>query len=89
MISVCESEGRTRDPAFAMADGSLALSMDYNAMFQKYLIPVQEETDLIPKDQDVEARYSTSRTPCKTAVTSLERAGFGDDFVDRMNRWRA
>ncbi len=44
---------------------------------------------MIPEDQDVEARYLTSRTPCKTAVTRLERAGFGDKFMDRMNRWRA
>ncbi len=44
---------------------------------------------MIPEDQDVEACYSTSRTPLKTAVTHLERAGFGDEFVDRMNRWRA
>jgi hypothetical protein len=58
-------------------------------MFQKYLSPVQEETDLIPEDQDVESRYSMSRTPRKTPVTRLERAGFSDDFVDRMNRWRA
>ena len=89
LISACESEGRTRGPAFAMADGDLALSVDYNAMFQKYLSRVQEETDLIPEDQDVESRYSMSRTPRKTPVTPLERAGFSDDFVDRMNRWRA
>jgi hypothetical protein len=43
----------------------------------------------IPEDQDVESRYSTNRTPCKMAVTRLEQAGIGDEFVDRMNRWRA
>jgi hypothetical protein len=83
LISVCESEGRTRGPA-----GNLALSVDYNSMLRKYLKRVQEETSLIPIDQDVEARYSTSRTPRKTAVTRLERAGFGGEFVDRVNRWR-
>ena len=88
LISVCCSEGRTSGPAFAGSDGTLALSVDYNSMFRKYLGRVQEETNLIPEDQDVEARYSTSRTPRKTAVTRLERAGFGDEFVDRMNRWR-
>ena len=88
LISVCESEGRTRGPAFAGADGKLALSVDYNSVFRKYLIRVQEETNLIPEDQDVETRYLTSRTPRKTAVTRLERAGFGDKFVDRVNRWR-
>ena len=25
----------------------------------------------------------------KTAVTRLERAGFGNKFIDQMNRWRA
>ncbi len=89
LISVCESEGRMQGPAFATPDGKLALLVDYNAMFQKYLRRVQEETDLIPEDQDVESRYTMSRTSRKTAVTRLERAGFGDDFVDRMNRWRA
>ena len=24
-----------------------------------------------------------------TATTRIERAGFGNDFVDKMNRWRA
>ena len=88
LISVCESEGRTRGPAFASPDGNLALSVDYNAMFRRYLKRVQEETSLIPMEQDVEARYSTSRTPRKSAVTRLERAGFGGEFVDRVNRWR-
>jgi hypothetical protein len=37
LISVCELEGRAQGPAFAMADSSLALSMDYNAMFRKVL----------------------------------------------------
>jgi hypothetical protein len=43
----------------------------------------------MPEDQDLESQYSTNRTPHKTAVTCLEQAGFGDEFVDRMNRWRA
>ena len=25
----------------------------------------------------------------KTAVTRLERAGFGNKFINQMNRWRA
>jgi hypothetical protein len=58
-------------------------------MFRRYLIRVQEETNLIPEDQDVESRYSTNRTLRKTAVTRLERAGFGNEFINWMNRWRA
>ncbi len=55
---------------------------------QRYLLRVQEETNLIPEDQDVEFHYSTNRTLCKTAVTRLERAGLGNEFINRMNRWR-
>ncbi len=33
LISMCELEGRTQGPAFAMADGRLALWVDYNMMF--------------------------------------------------------
>ncbi len=88
-MEVCTLEGREHGPAFATPDGSLALSADYDALFRKYLLRVQEETNLIPDDQEVESRYSTNRTPRKTAVTRLERAGFADEFIDRMNRWRA
>jgi hypothetical protein len=37
---------------------------------------------------DVDSRFSTFRTLRKLAVTRLERAGYGDNFVDKMNRWR-
>jgi hypothetical protein len=89
LVLVCEQEGRVNGPAFATPDGELALSVDYDSMFRRYLLRVQEETNLIPEDQDVESRYSTNRTLRKTAVTRLERAGFGNEFIDRMNRWRA
>ena len=88
LVLVCEQEGRVNGPAFATPDGELALSVDYDSMFRRYLLRVQEETNLIPEDQDVESRYSTNRTLRKTAVTRLERAGFGNKFIDRMNRWR-
>ncbi len=65
------------------------MSADYDALFRKYLLRVQEETNLIPDDQEVESRYLTNRTTRKTAVTRLERAGFADEFMDRINRWRA
>jgi hypothetical protein len=47
-------------------------------MFRKYLKTVQEETDLIPDDQNVDVLYSVLRTPRKTATTRIERAGFGN-----------
>ena len=89
LVLVCEREGIVNGPAFATPDRELALSVDYDSMFQRYLLRVQEETNLISEDQDVESRYSTNRTLRKTAVTRLERAGFGNEFIDRMNRWRA
>ena len=88
LVLVCEQEGRVNGPVFATPDGELALSVDYDSMFRRYLLRVQEETNLIPEDQDVESRYSTNRTLRKTAVTRLERAGFGNEFINRMNRWR-
>jgi hypothetical protein len=88
LIEVCEGEGRREGPAFANADGTLASSTDYDAMFRKYLSIVQDETDLIPDDHDVDALYSTFRMPRKTATMRIERAGFGHHFVDQMNRWR-
>jgi len=88
LVDVCESEGRYSGPAFASADGQLASSLDYNALFRKYLARIQDETSLIPRDLDVDSRFSIFRSLRKSAVTRLERAGFGDDFVDKMNRWR-
>jgi hypothetical protein len=57
-------------------------------MFRRYLKMVQEETDLIPDDHNIDAFYSTFRMPRKTATTRIERSGFGNQFVDQMNRWR-
>ncbi len=88
LIKVCQTEGRFEGPAFASADGRLASSPDYNAMFRRCLKMVQEETDLIPDNHDVDAFYWTFRTPRKTATTRIEQSGFGNQFVDQMNRWR-
>ena len=86
LVSVCEAEGQVHGPAFASAYGILASSADYNAVFRKYLGQVQDKTDFIPGETDVDAQYSTFRTPRKSSTTRLEHAGFGDKFVDRMNR---
>jgi hypothetical protein len=88
LVEVCEREGRVEGPAFAKPDGELASSPDYNAIFRKCLKIVQEETDLIPADHDVDVYYSTYQTPRKTSTTRIEQAGFGHQFVDQMNRWR-
>jgi hypothetical protein len=88
LLEVCENEGRFDGPAFSTPDGRLASSTDYDAVFRKYLKLVQEETDLVPLDHDVDLFYLTFWTPRKTATTRIERAGFGHQFVDQMNRWR-
>jgi hypothetical protein len=88
LVDVCESEGRCFGPAFASADGKLASLLDYNALFRKYLAWVQDKTSLIPGDLDVDSQFSTFRTLRKLGVTRLKRAGFGEDFIDKMNRWR-
>jgi hypothetical protein len=88
LTEVCQSEGRFDRHAFALADGLLASSSGYNAMFRKYLRVVQEETDLIPDDHDVDTLYSTFCMPRKTATTRIEQARFGHQFVDQLNQWR-
>ncbi len=69
---VCELEGRVHGPTFVTPEGILALLVDYDSLFQRYLMQVQEDTNLIPEDQEIESCYSTNRTPQKTAVTCLE-----------------
>ena len=73
LVLVCGQEGRVNGPAFATPGGELALLVDFDAMFQRYLLRVQEETSLIPEDHEVESHYSINRTLRKTAVTRLER----------------
>jgi hypothetical protein len=41
LVLVCEQEGRVNGPAFATPDGELALSVDYDSMFRRYLLRVQ------------------------------------------------
>jgi hypothetical protein len=88
LTEVHQSEGKFDGPAFTLVDGLLGSSPDYNAMFRRYLQVVQEETDLIRDDHDVDALYSTFCMPWKMATTRIEQAGFGHQFVDQMNQWR-
>lgn len=88
LIEVMASDGRTSGPAFSSKMGILDSSSDYDALFRKYLQRVQENTDLIDKDINVDAYYSTNRTPRKTALTRAKRAGIGKDLQDEMNRWK-
>jgi hypothetical protein len=88
LIEVCEGGGRREGPAFAHADRTLVSSTDFDDMFRKYLTIVQDETNLIPDDHDVDVLYSTFRTPRKTATMRIKWVGFGHHFVDQMNRWR-
>ena len=88
LVGVCESEGRCFGPAFASVDGRLASLLDYNALFRKYLAWVQDKTSLIPRDLEVDLQFSTFRTLRKLVVMRLKCAGFGEDFIDKMNRWR-
>jgi hypothetical protein len=64
------------------------MPVDYDSLFWQYLTLVQENTDHIPEDQEVEACFSTNRTPQKTAVMRLKQAGFWEEFINGMNRWR-
>ncbi len=88
LVDVCESERRCFGPAFVSADGKLALLLDYDALFHRYLAWVQDKTSLIPRDLEVDLQFSTFRTLRKLVVMRLKCAGFGEDFIDKMNRWR-
>jgi hypothetical protein len=76
LVDVCEYKGRRNGPAFASADGLLASSLDYDAVFWKYLKIVQEETDLVPSNHDVDVFYSTFHTPRKTSTTQFGTGRF-------------
>ena len=87
LVEVCESEGRRTGPAFASPDGKLAVPGDYDAVFRQYLTEVQEKSEFIDKTVDVDAWYNLSRTPRKTTITRMKRAGLGKDAED-MARWK-
>jgi hypothetical protein len=89
LVEVYGMEGRVYGPAFATPNSKLAMSVDYDSVFWQYLRLVQENTDLIPEDQEVDTHFSTNRPPRKTAVTRLEQAGIGEEFINGMNRWRS
>ncbi len=55
LVDVCESEGRCFGRAFASADGKLALLLDYDALFCKYLARVQDKTSILHLQNTQEA----------------------------------
>lgn len=88
VVEIAESEGRTHGPLFADCVGNLDKSPDYNELFHKYLIEVQENTSLINDEHDVISMFNINRTPRKTAKTRADRSGLGTKYSDAMNRWR-
>jgi hypothetical protein len=72
LVEVCGIEGQVHGPAFATPNGKVAMSVDYNSVFQQYLRLAQENTNLIPEDQEVDTCFSTNRTPRKMVVTRLK-----------------
>ena len=87
VIDVAASEGRYSGPVFASKTGVLDASSDYDAVFRKYLLRVQECTDFIDKDVNVDIYFSTNRTPRKSALTRAKRAGISRELQEDMNRW--
>ena len=69
LVNVTNQEDRSRGPAFANADGSLAVGSEYDSVFRKYLRQVQDTTNWIAGDVNVDVYFSLSRTPRKTALT--------------------
>ncbi len=88
LVAVCALEGRFNGSAFLDPSGVLASSVDYDAVFRKYLGVVQDETDFIPRDHDLDSCYSTFCMLRKMATARIERSGFENQFVDQMKQWR-
>jgi len=88
LLAITDEEGRVSGPAFASKAGSLASSPDYDAVFRDYLKQIQNETNLIQDDIDVDLYYGISRTPRKSAETRAKQAKLDDSLQDAMNRWR-
>ena len=59
LLEVCDYKGRFAGPAFASPKGQLTSSPNYDGVFWKYLQVVQDESDLIPPDHDIDTLYST------------------------------
>lgn len=87
LVAVCEAEGRSNGPAFAGPDGMLESSLDYDATFKELAKEVQDTTDLIPSDLEVDTWLGLSRTPRKSAETRATQAGVPKEIKDAMNRW--
>ena len=84
-MEVTKSEGRFDGPAFGSPDGLLASHSEFDASFRTYLEKVQDKTNLIDKGRDIAHMYGISRTP----ISRAKRAGYDQDKLDEMNRWRS
>ena len=69
LVDVANQGGRSRGPAFANANGSVAVRSECDAVFRKYLWQVQDTTYWIAGDVNVDVSFSLSRTPRKSALT--------------------
>ncbi len=87
LVEVCKAEGRKKGPAFAGSDGRLETSLDYDATFREVAREVQDSTDFIPAELDVDTWLCLNRTPRKTAETRATQAGIPKEIKDAMNRW--
>ena len=88
LLEINKDEGYFTGPAFRDDEGNLAASTDYDAVFRQYLSKVQESTDLIEDDINVDTFFSISRTPRKSANTRALRANLSKQHIDKMNRWK-
>jgi len=98
LVEISEQEGRLIGPAFGTTNGTsmgdVANPLDYDATFREFLHKVQDESNAISDDRkkllsekyDVDAMFGISRTPRKTTINRLKRAGLGEK-ADEMGRW--
>jgi hypothetical protein len=82
LVAVCALEVRFDGPAFLDPSRVLATSVDYDAVFRKYIGVVQDEMDFIPRDHGVDSCYSMFCTLRKMATTRIDR-----DQVLEITSW--
>ena len=90
LLRVREKEGRVRGPAFCDANGEVALSKDYELVFQDMLSRVQARCpDLIPPEVDVYEDYGISRSFRRGSTTEARNQGVAEADINLINRWRS
>ena len=87
LVSIADQEGRSWGPAFANANGSLAVGSKFDTVFRKYLKQVQDKTSWISGDANINVFFSLSCTPRKYVLTRSRRYNLVRKYLYSINWW--